>query len=259
MSPPTRTVAVIPAYQAADTVGPVVAVARRVVSRVVVVDDGSRDDTGAVARDAGAQVLRCEENGGKGAALRRAFDLLLSESVEEIVTVDADGQHAPTEIPKLVAARRRSGAHLILGTRTHLYAEMSRPRRLANTLSSRAISATFARVMLDVQTGFRLYTAELLRSTGFPEPRFGAESAVVVRALRCGLRIESVPIDLAEADGRRTSHYRPVVDSLRIFRATARARFEPRSAFVGCGGPPRVDERTPRQRRHHELPHDLRS
>ena len=81
--------------------------------------------------------------------------------------------------------------------------------------------------MLDIQTGFRLYTPELIQHTGFPEPRFEAESAVVVRALRRGLRITTVPIHLAVVDGRNTSHYRPVVDSLRIAKAVTKARLEP--------------------------------
>jgi len=76
-----------------------------------------------------------------------------------------------------------------------------------------------------VQSGFRLYGRGLVETTGFPENHFDAESAVVVRAVRSGLRVVSVPVRLGFADGRTTSHYRPLVDSLRIARAVARARW----------------------------------
>ena len=70
-----------------------------------------------------------------------------------------------------------------------------------------------------MQTGFRLYTRELIERTGFPESGFEAESAVVVRAVRLGLRVTTTPVRLGKADGRSTSHYRPVLDSLRIASA----------------------------------------
>ena len=90
--------------------------------------------------------------------------------------------------------------------------------------------------------GFRLYTRRLIEATGFPEPRFEAESAVLVRAARHGFRIVGVPVRLDEADGRATSHYRPVVDSLRIAGAVVRRGFEPfreRRGGAGHGRQPR--------------------
>jgi hypothetical protein len=98
-------------------------------------------------------------------------------------------------------------------------------RRFSNRLSSRAISLAAGRPISDVQTGFRLYTRALIERTGFPEPRFEAESAVVVRAVRLGLRVATTPVRLGHADGRATSHYRPIADSLRIASAVTRARF----------------------------------
>ncbi|MEM9556146.1 MAG: glycosyltransferase family 2 protein [Acidobacteriota bacterium] len=224
-APSPRRAAVIPAYQAAPWIGQVVRDTLDVMQRVLVVDDGSTDGTGVAAQEAGAEVLRIGNNRGKGHALRRAFDFLFTE-VDEIVTLDADGQHVPAEIPKLLAARERTGAGLVLGTRDHLFAEMTPLRRFANTLSSRLISTAAGRTMLDIQTGFRLYARELIAVTGFPEHRFEAESAVVVRTLRRGLDLATVPVRLAVVDGRATSHFRPLVDSLRIAHAVIGARFE---------------------------------
>ena len=103
---------------------------------------------------------------------------------------------------------------------------MGRVRRLSNRLSSRAISLAAGVRLDDVQTGFRLYRRGLLQQARWRECRFDAESAIVVRAARRGLRIVSVPVRLGVVDGRLTSHYRPLLDSLRIARAVTRARFE---------------------------------
>ncbi|MCD4748613.1 MAG: glycosyltransferase family 2 protein [Thermoanaerobaculales bacterium] len=216
---------VIPAFNAAPSIGDVVQRTLAQMPEVLVIDDGSNDQTAEEARSAGAEVLIQPENRGKGAALRLAFTTLFERGFAGVLTLDADGQHLPEEIPKLMKAWP-GGADLILGSREHLFAEMARIRRASNGLSSRAISFAAGRVVADVQTGFRLYSRSLLEATGFPEDRFEAESAVVVRAARRGFTIETVPIRLGFADGRCTSHYRPLVDSLRIARAVIRARFE---------------------------------
>jgi glycosyltransferase involved in cell wall biosynthesis len=214
----------IPAFEAEATVGEVI---RRSLpfGPVVVVDDGSPDGTGDAARAHGVPVLVHDVNRGKGCALRTAFDHLLAEGYDAVVTLDADGQHPPEETPRLVAAWR-GGADLVLGTRDHLYEGMSPVRRRSNASSSWLISRMAGRALSDCQTGFRVYARGLLEAVGFPESRFEAESAVLVRAARRGFRIAGVPIRLETVDGRATSHYRPVVDSLRIARAVARARFE---------------------------------
>jgi len=221
----TRIAAAIPAFQAAASVADVVRRTRAVIEEVLVVDDGSTDGTGDAARGAGADVVAHPANRGKGAVLVTAFRTLFGRGCDAVVTVDADGQHLPEEIPRLLEAAR-GGADLVLGTRDHLFAEMVAARRVANRLSSWAISWAAGQRLSDVQTGFRLYTRRVVEATGFPETRFDAESAVVVRASRRGFRIVTVPVRLGFADGRTTSHYRPLVDSLRIARSVMRARLE---------------------------------
>ena len=225
----TRIAAAIPAFQAAASVADVVRRTRAVIEEVLVVDDGSTDGTGDAARGAGADVVAHAANRGKGAALVTAFRTLFGRGCDAVVTVDADGQHLPEEIPRLLEAAR-GGADLVLGTRDHLFAEMVAARRVANRLSSWAISWAAGQPISDVQTGFRLYTRRLVEATGFPETRFDAESAVVVRASRRGFLIVTVPVRLGFADGRTTSHYRPLVDSLRIARGVMRARLEAAAA-----------------------------
>jgi glycosyltransferase involved in cell wall biosynthesis len=215
----------IPAYEAARSVGDVVRRALAQAPRVVVVDDGSGDGTGKAARDAGADVVTHASNRGKGRALKTAFDHLFAAGFDAVVTIDADGQHLPEEAPKLVEAWR-GGADLVLGTRDHLFEAMSAVRRASNASSSWLIGQVAGAPLPDCQTGFRLYTRELVQSLGFPEPRFEAESAVLVRAVRHGFKVVGVPVRLNQPDGRATSHYRPLLDSLRIAGAVTRARLE---------------------------------
>jgi glycosyltransferase involved in cell wall biosynthesis len=221
-----RIAVAIPAFQAAASIGDLVHRVKVYLPHVLVVDDGSQDATAELAAEAGAKVLRQPENMGKGAALGLAFRQLIGAGYDQVLTLDADGQHLPEEIPKLLACSD-SGAHLVLGTRDHLFANMSGLRRTSNRLSSRLISKLAGFDLGDIQTGFRLYTKTLLQATGFPESRFEAESAVVVRAGRLGLKVVGIPVQLGQADGRATSHYRPLLDGLRIGWGVAKARLGP--------------------------------
>lgn len=220
----TTLAAVIPAYQAAPSVGAVVRGTLEHVAEVLVVDDGSTDATAEEARRAGARVISHSCNLGKGAALSTAFRDLFGRGFDAVITLDADGQHLPEEIPKLLAVSGHGD--LVLGIRDHLFGEMSTVRRLSNRLSSQAISLAAGQHLTDIQTGFRIYSRQLVDTVGFPEARFEAESAVVVRAARRGFTVVTVPVRLGFADGRTTSHYRPLMDSFRIAGAVTRARLE---------------------------------
>jgi len=215
----------IPAYQAEPSIADIVTRSLALRPDVLVIDDGSDDETGRRAGEAGAEVVSFPANRGKGCALRTAFRTLFERGFDAVVTVDADGQHLPEQIPVLLNEFER-GADLVLGTRDHLFDQMFWVRRLSNRLSSSAISFAAGQPFSDIQTGFRLYSRALFETISFPESRFEAESAVVVRASRRGLAIRTVPVEMGNPDGRLTSHYRPLIDSLRIASAVTRARFD---------------------------------
>lgn len=211
-----RYAVVIPALNAEPTIGAIVTAARRELERVIVVDDGSTDDTTGAARAAGAAVLRHELNRGKGAALKTGFARALADGCDGVITLDADGQHLPAEIPKFMRERRSGGADLIIGGRAHLFSGMMPRRRNANRFSAWGISLCAGVEVTDSQSGFRLYSASLIRDIPLRADGFDLESEAIVRAGRAGLRIVTIPIDLGFVDGISTSHYRPVKDTLRI-------------------------------------------
>lgn len=223
---PEKTLVVIPALNANPTVARMVTESLAVAPEVLVIDDGSSDGTGEAATAAGATVVRHEVNQGKGAALRTAFAWALERGYGAVITLDADGQHVPAEIPRFIEHWRATGADLIIGSRRHLFSGMVRRRRMANIFSAKAISFAAGKKVDDPQSGFRLYSARLLKTITLEGSRFDAESEVIVRAGRAGLRIESIPIGLAFVDGLQTSHYRALTDTLRITWRVFRTRMK---------------------------------
>lgn len=217
-------IAIIPALNAERTLGKVVQATREQLANVLVIDDGSTDRTSDVAREAGAVVLRHEVNRGKGAALKTGFAYALERDSEAVITLDADGQHLPGEIPKFLAEWQQSHADLIIGGRAHLFQHMLPRRRNANRFSAWCISKAAGVPVADSQSGFRLYSSTLLRSLQLHTDGFDMESEVIVRAGRRGMKIVSIPIDLGFVDGIATSHYKPLKDTLRIAWTVARAR-----------------------------------
>lgn len=220
-----RVVVIIPAFNAERTIANVVTAACEQIRPVIVIDDGSVDRTGDVARDAGAQVLRHPQNRGKGAALKTGFAWALENGFEGVITLDADGQHLPREIPKFLACREESGADLIIGGRAHLFGQMLPRRRMANRFSAWSIAKASRTGITDSQSGFRFYSAKLLRSVTLRADGFDMESEVIVRAGCGGFKVTSTPIELGFVDGLSTSHYKPLKDTLRIAWTVFKTRF----------------------------------
>jgi len=216
---------VIPALDASSSIAEVVREALKMLPWVLVIDDGSRDDTYGAARKAGAEVIRHDLNRGKGGALKTGFARALSDGLQAVITLDADGQHLPSEISKFVCEWGESQPDLVIGSRDHLFAEMLPRRRMANRFSAWTISACAGTPVSDSQSGFRLYSRRLLEEVPIGANGFDYESEIIVRAGRGGYKVISMPIDLGFVNGISTSHYRPVKDTLRIAWTVARARF----------------------------------
>ena len=216
-APAAPILALIPGYNEAPRIAPVIAEAARHLP-VVVVDDGSKDGTADVAEAAGATVLRQVPNQGKGAALRAGFRHALAAGAEAVVTLDADGQHDPAEIPAFLAAWQARHAPLIIGQRT--FGEMPAIRRLANNLGTWTFSWAVGQHIADNQSGYRLIGAELMRLLlDSTETGFEFEVEMITTAIRAEIAIDWVPIRTIYAG--EPSHIRPV-QHVRSFLRVAR-------------------------------------
>jgi glycosyltransferase involved in cell wall biosynthesis len=203
-------IAVIPGYNEAPRIAAVVHEATRHLP-VIVVDDGSSDGTASVAREAGATVLELQPNRGKGAALRAGFRQAIDEGAEAILTLDADGQHDPAEIPRFLEAWRDGlGAtrpDLIIGRRN--FRAMPPLRRLSNSVGGLAFSWAVGRQIPDNQSGYRLVSARLAETALASEERgFAFEVEQITTCIRMGGAIAWIPIRTIYAGG--PSHIRPI-------------------------------------------------
>lgn len=216
----TEIVAVVPAYQEGPRIAAVVEATRRYLP-VVVVDDGSTDDTASRAEAAGATVLRQLPNAGKGAALRAGFRRALERGAEAVVTLDADGQHDPNEIPAFLARYEASRPALIIGRRD--FASMPAVRRLSNTVGGLLISAAVGRSVPDNQSGYRLIGADLIAALlDSDEAGFEFEVEMIARCIALDLPMAWVPIRTIYAG--EPSHIRPLAHFVSFLRVARDAR-----------------------------------
>jgi len=212
--------AVIPARDAQTTVADVVRRVRGVLpdASVLVVDDGSTDGTGAAARAAGAEVIRHEINRGKGAALQTGFDEATRRGMDQVLTLDADGQHDPACAPDLLHALDRFD--VVIGSRDGDRTGMPWIRRATNSVMTRIVSALARHRIADTQSGYRAVRADVLRSVRPRSSRFEYESEFLIEAGRKGFSFGAVAIPtLYNAPG---SHIDPFRDTLRFFRLVFR-------------------------------------
>ncbi|MFL6584684.1 MAG: glycosyltransferase family 2 protein [Chthoniobacterales bacterium] len=216
--------AVIPAFQEEKHIGDVVRRTLAQVPQVVVVDDGSKDTTAAVAREAGAEVIVHPVNRGKGEAIKTGLRRTLELGAEYVVILDADGQHLPEEIPRFVAQSKSTNGRLFVGTRMNDVATMPKLRRFVNRYMSRKISGLCGHVIPDTQCGFRMIHRDLIPDLLGGGERFDYETEMLIVASRRGLQIESVPITTVYADEVSSIH--PVRDTLRFFKLIRRYRRE---------------------------------
>src|SRR5258706_1465722 len=220
-----RVLALTPAPDESPRIGAVVRGASRHVP-VLVVDDGSADETAANAEEAGATVLSQSPNQGKGAALRAGFAWALADLVDAVVTLGGDGPQDPNELPSLITAYRAGSVEgrtpeLIIGRRD--FSAMPASRRLANALGTAVLSVALGRSIPDNQSGYRLVGRRLMTSTlESTEPGFEFEVEMIAICLREGLDVEWVPIRTIY--GSRGSHIRPWRHLRDLIQITLRAR-----------------------------------
>lgn len=205
----------IPAFDEERMIAKVVVRSMKYADAVIVVDDGSTDDTGIIAEALGAHVIRHQKNLGKGAAIRDCFDWAKQKGADVLVTLDGDGQHDPSAIPKLVEALQQSAADVVVGSRMGRPPNMPKPRWMGARMLDLATQVKVGDRVVDAQSGFRAYSRKAIETLVAAEYGMGVDSEIIMRAQGAGMRIIEVPIDVRYS-GAKTSTHNPFMQTLDV-------------------------------------------
>ena len=214
---------------------------------VIVVDDGSSDDTAAIVAQLPVTLLRHPERRGKGEALRSGFREALRRGASGVLTMDGDGQHDPADIPRMLAAARAHPGALIIGARMLAREHQPEGRRRANDFADWGISWGCGRPVADTQSGQRWYPRTAVELVDLPAEDFVFEAAVLIAAARdLDMPVVSIPIACRYDDSARRSHFRPLRDVTRIVWYTSGRVLHyghlVRSYRAAHGVPPRIHD-----------------
>jgi glycosyltransferase involved in cell wall biosynthesis len=189
---------------------------------ILVVDDGSRDDTAAIARASVADLLQHARNRGKGAALMTGMRALVDRGFTHALTMDGDGQHLAREIPTLLTAAAAEPTAIVIGVRRRGNQEVAGINLFGNRFANLCVRSAAGVPLPDTQSGFRVYPLATMLRLPKQGEHFEYESTSIIFAARADVPIRSLPVDVYYPPvAERRSHYRKVVDTLRIIRAVA--------------------------------------
>ncbi len=200
----------IPAYNAAGSLPQLLERTRRFVASdaIMVVNDGSTDGTKVAAERFGIHLLSHETNQGKGAALQTGFEYVLGNRFDAVITMDADLQHKPEDIPRFLELYSLRRYDVIIGNRMHHPKGMPIHRLFSNRMTTFLVNARTGANISDSQSGFRLITAKVLERVRLSAKGFEAETEFLIKAASCGCTFGSLPIDTVY--GGERSHMTPL-------------------------------------------------
>lgn len=213
----------IPAYNEARTIGPLIRQIRSKGIDVLVVDDGSSDGTTDSARREGAAVLTNFKNQGKGFSLQRGFDHIISQQYDALITMDADGQHAVEDLDAFIRLYREKRPDVICGNRMQNHKGMPFIRLLTNKIMSGLISLVARQKIYDTQCGYRLIRTDVLKNIQLSSSAFEIESEVLIKASKKKYQIVSVPVRTIYAGEQ--SKINPFFDTARFIIYIIREMF----------------------------------
>ena len=211
-----KTCVVIPTYNEAKSIAGLVKEIQGLNLEVIIVDDGSQDDTSRIAQENGATVLKNQINQGKGASLIKGFSYVLSKDCDAVITMDGDGQHLPSDIPYFLRLAEYSDNGILIGNRMLKRKNMPFIRVLTNKIMSGLISKITRQNVPDTQCGFRLIKRPVLEKINLKTSKYETESEILIKASRLGFKIESVPIKTVYSGEK--SQINPFVDTLRFIK-----------------------------------------
>ncbi len=212
--------ALIPAYLEEAHISDVVARTRRELATVLVIDDGSKDRTSHLAKEAGAEVIAHAQNQGKGAAIKTGFRALMQRGFEYVLLLDGDGQHLPEEIARFIQTAEKSAAGIYLGNRMSETKAMPLARRLTNQFMSWQISRLCGQDIPDTQCGFRMIHREVVPMLYCESNAYDYETEMLLIASRAGQKVVSVPVTTVYGDEKSKIH--PVRDGIRFLKLISR-------------------------------------
>lgn len=213
----TRWCVLIPCFNEESAIRDVVGSVLALDAAVIVVDDGSTDRTAALVANMPVTLLRQPSRAGKGEAIRCGFREARRQGYHAVLTMDGDGQHLASDIPRIVAAAREYPDHLVIGARLRNRQQQPVARRRANAIADWGISWVCGQAIADTQSGQRWYPPDALDLVELPAEHFVFESAILIAASReKKLGVISVPIASRYHRNFRRSHFRPVLDIAHI-------------------------------------------
>ncbi len=209
----------IPALNAAESLPALLERTLQFVScnSVFVINDGSGDATKTAAEKFGVNVISHEMNRGKGAALQTGFDTVLKGPFDAVVTMDADLQHRPEEIPNFFTFHSVTKKDVIIGSRMHNTKQMPFHRILSNTMTSALVRMRTGAAISDSQSGFRFITRAVLEHVRLESAGFEAETEFLIKAAARGFTFGSIPIDTIYAGERsHMTHVQTTVNFIKV-------------------------------------------
>ncbi len=218
---------VIPVLNEAKTIGVLVGQIKKKSWDVVVVDDGSRDGSGNLARGHGAVVIGHEHRQGKGKSLRDGFEYVLSRGYDGIITMDGDGQHDVSDIEVFLNTVEGRPDCLAVGNRMQNPGGMPFIRLMTNWVMSAVISCVCRQWIADSQCGFRYVSAGIVRGLSLSSNNYEIESEMLIHASKKGYKIYSVAIRSIYRD--EASKINPFLDTFRFLKFILRETFSSRS------------------------------
>lgn len=217
--------AVIPCFNEQAVIGPLVSAVRGYLPTVIVVDDGSTDDTPAIAQKTGAIIVENPTTLGKGAALQAGWTRARELGCRWALTMDGDGQHSPADILSFFLCAERTSAPLIIGDRMGYPSRMPLVRRWVNQWMSRRLARLAGQPLPDSQCGFRMMNLQEWAKLPLQAKHFEIESDILLLFARAGLAIEFIPIEVIYKQEQSKIHpLRDTVRWLRWYRAARRAQ-----------------------------------
>lgn len=211
-----RTCVIIPVYNESRAITGLIGQIRQLGFEVIIIDDGSTDDTAKIAEASGVKVLRNESNVGKGASLIKGYNFAVARGFDAVISMDGDGQHSCEDLAVFMRKAEASSCGVIVGNRMTATKQMPWPRLITNRFMSHLISKITGQHIPDTQCGFRLIKKDLLQKINLSTFKYETESEILIQAARLGFKIESVPVRTIYSGQK--SRINPFLDTLRFLR-----------------------------------------